>query len=280
MGYFDGRKAVIATKHQKNKVITPLLEHELGLICFTPENLNTDLLGTFSGEIERVDDPITAMKKKCLMAIDSTGINIAIATEGSFGPHPAIFFANSGDELIMLYDKDNDIEIIERELNLDTNFDATVVYSNEELIEFAKKIGFPSHGIILKKEKNDFSVIIKENRTFDDLIVNYNRIRQANGIAYAETDMRAMYNPTRMKNIEKAAKKLVVKAKSLCPECCVPGFGVVDSIKGLPCEICNFPTNSPLKHIFRCQKCHYETELLFPFGKKFEDPQYCDLCNP
>ncbi|HSW67166.1 MAG TPA: hypothetical protein VLH16_01155, partial [Bacteroidales bacterium] len=71
MGYFEGRKAVIATKHKKETVIAPWLELELGLICSTPENLNTDLFGTFSGEIERVDDPITTMKKKCLMAIEA-----------------------------------------------------------------------------------------------------------------------------------------------------------------------------------------------------------------
>jgi hypothetical protein len=36
----------------KGKVIAPLLEKNLGVICFVNENFDTDLLGTFTGEIE------------------------------------------------------------------------------------------------------------------------------------------------------------------------------------------------------------------------------------
>jgi len=277
---FKGRRAIIATKHQKERVIKPILEKELGLICSVPENLDTDLLGTFSGEIERVDDPITTLRKKCLMAIESTGIDIAIANEGSFGPHPAIFFANADDEIIMLLDRKNDLEIIERELSLDTNFSGSEITSEAELLDFANKVGFPSHGVILKKAKTDYTGIIKRSADFEQLVENYRKVMNENGIAYAETDMRAMLNPTRMRNIEAAAKKLVAKAKSLCPECATPGFGVVQVVTGLPCEICGFPTKSTLKHVCRCQKCGYERHILNPNGKFAEDPQYCDMCNP
>ncbi|MDK2842882.1 MAG: hypothetical protein PWQ17_2388 [Anaerophaga sp.] len=280
MDFFRGRKAVIATKHRKEDVIAPIFEDELGLICVIPNDLDTDRLGTFSGEVERKDDPITVLRKKCLMAIEATGINLAIANEGSFGAHPTIFFAHADDELIMLMDRENGIEIIERELSLNTNFDGSEIKSENELIEFSNKIGFPSHGIILKKEKNIYSNIIKESKTLEELIQNYHKIRNEDGTAYAETDMRAMHNPTRMKIIEQAAIKLVKKAKSLCPSCSTPGFGIVDAVKGLPCEMCGLPTWSTLKHIYLCQKCTYQMEKEFPFEKHVEDPQYCDFCNP
>lgn len=280
MDFFRGRKAVIATKHRKEEVIAPILEDELGLICVIPNDLDTDKLGTFSGEVEREDDPVTTLRKKCQMAIDTSGINLAIANEGSFGAHPTIFFARADDELIMLMDKETGIEIIERELSLNTNFDGTEIKSEDELIEFVNKIGFPSHGIILKKEKNNYSNIIKESKTLEELIKNYQKIRNEDGTAYAETDMRAMYNPTRMKIIEQAAMKLVKKSKSLCPSCSTPGFGVVDAVKGLPCEMCGLPTRSTLKYIYRCQKCNYQKEKEFPSDKRVEDPQYCDFCNP
>lgn len=280
MDFFRGRKAVIATKHKKEEVIAPILENDLGLICVIPNDLNTDRLGTFSGEVEREDDPVTTLRKKCQMAIDTSGINLAIANEGSFGAHPTIFFAHADDELVMLMDRENSIEIIERELSLNTNFDGGEIKSENELIEFANKIGFPSHGIILKKEKNNYSNIIKESKTLEELTQNYQKIRNEDGTAYAETDMRAMYNPTRMKIIEQAAIKLVKKAKSLCPSCSTPGFGIVDAVKGLPCEMCGMPTRSTLKYIYRCQKCNYQKEKEFPFEKRVEDPQYCDFCNP
>ena len=50
---FAGRKLVIATKHGKESVLKPLFDKELGVKSELVEGLDTDLLGTFSGEIER-----------------------------------------------------------------------------------------------------------------------------------------------------------------------------------------------------------------------------------
>lgn len=60
---FKGRNLLIATKHEKEKVIAPILEKELGVKCFVVTNLDTDEFGTFTGEIDRKDDPITTAKK-------------------------------------------------------------------------------------------------------------------------------------------------------------------------------------------------------------------------
>lgn len=79
--------------------------------------------------------------------------------------------------------------------------------------------------------------------------------------------MRAMFNPSRLKVIEKTTKKLVEKIKSLCPNCDTPGFGIVDRKAGLRCEQCNFPTRSTLSYIYNCQKCNYKREVEFPNGK-------------
>ena len=53
---FEGRKLLIATKHKKEIVIAPILEKELGVTCFVAPDLDTDELGTFTGEVERRDD--------------------------------------------------------------------------------------------------------------------------------------------------------------------------------------------------------------------------------
>ena len=62
---FKGRNLIIATKHGKEKVIAPIVEKELGVKCFVTKDLDTDILGTFTGEVERKDDPLTAARKKC-----------------------------------------------------------------------------------------------------------------------------------------------------------------------------------------------------------------------
>lgn len=277
---FKGRNLLIATKHEKEKIIAPILEKELGVKCFLASDLDTDELGTFSGEVERKDDPITTARKKCLMAMELTNCDLAIASEGSFGTHPSIFFARADDEFLLFLDKKNDIEISARELSLETNFNGSEIKTKKELQEFAANSNFPSHGLILRKSKDDLGGIVKGitneeqlNNTFFKLITNY-------GAAYIETDMRAMYNPSRMKVIEKATFKLVDKIKSVCPKCEIPGFGIVDRKEGLPCYQCHFPTRSTLSYTYTCQKCSYKKEEKHPNGKQTEDPMYCDICNP
>jgi len=277
---FTGRTLVIATKHNKEKVIAPLFERELGVKCVVPEGLDTDLLGTFTGEVNRVDDPVTTLRKKCQMALEITCSDLVVATEGSFGPHPAIFFAASHDELVMFIDKKNGIEVVERELSMDTNFDGADILSWHELESFASKIKFPSHGIILKRSKDDVSKVVKGITTLDALERAFKELMSLNGKVHAQTDMRAMFNPTRMINIEKATIKLIEKLKSACPACGFPGYGVVEVIKGLPCSTCGLPTRSVLKHLYQCQKCNHSSEVMHPLNITEEDPLYCDNCNP
>ncbi|HAJ99132.1 MAG TPA: hypothetical protein DCM62_03830 [Bacteroidales bacterium] len=278
--FFKGRTLVIATKHEKEKVMAPILEREFGVLCVVPENFNSDLLGTFSGEIERVDDPLTTLRKKCMMAAQLTGCDLVAGNEGSFGPHPTLFFAHANDEMVMLLDLKNHLEIVERELNTTTNFDGCEIASEQALMAFAEKVQFPSHGIILKKDKTDYSIVLKGITNYEDLIAGYNKVKDKQGRAYAETDMRAMFNPTRMANIEKATEKLAAKACSLCPHCSTPGFGITDSKRGLPCMLCGSPTQSILSHVYSCLKCGYTKDLEYPYGKKSEDPEFCDFCNP
>lgn len=277
---FEGRYLVIATKHNKEKVIAPILERELGVKCFVPVNLDTDALGTFTGEVERKDDPITTARKKCLLAMELENCDMAIASEGSFGLHTSIFFAYADDEFLLFIDKKNNLEIIVRELSLETNFNGSVITNKKELDEFAEKIKFPSHGLIIRKADADFSEIEKGITNKNKLIKTYNHFAKLYGSVYVETDMRAMHNPTRMTVIETATVKLANKINTLCPDCNTPGFGITAAKQGLPCELCHFPTRSTLSYIFTCQKCSYSKEEKYPNEKYFEDPTYCDICNP
>ncbi len=275
---FENRTLVIATKHHKEKVIRPLFETDLGVKCFAPDDFNTDALGTFTGEIERKDSSYETVKKKCLIAMEETDCDLGIASEGSFGNHPVLFMASADEELLIFIDKKNNLEIVVRELSLETNFNTATVNSTEELNDFAKLSNFPSHGLILKDLTNQN--LYKGIQSWKELEEKANLLFKENSSFIVETDMRALYNPTRMKVIEKAAIELLSKIKSLCPECQTPGFGVVKAISGLPCEWCKSKTKSIYSHLYQCQKCKYELEKKFPNGKETEDPMYCDFCNP
>ena len=180
----------------------------------------------------------------------------------------------------MFLDKKKELEIIARELSTDTNFNGTEIKSEKQLKEFAKQAWFPSHGLILRNEKDSHKKIVKGITDWQTLLNAYNDLQQTFGSAYAETDMRAMYNPIRMKVIEKATQKLIAKINSCCPQCNANGFGITDSKQGLPCSLCNFKTRSTLSYIYTCQKCAYTKEEMYPNKKTVEDPMYCDVCNP
>lgn len=277
---FTGRNLLIATKHEKEKVIAPILEKELGVKCFVTVDFDTDELGTFTGEVERKDDPITTARNKCHRAMEAANCDLAIASEGSFGMHPTIYFAPADDEFLIFIDKKNGLEIIARDLSTETNFNGSEIKTEKELQEFASTANFPSHALILRKSESNFERIIKGITTEEQLKSTFHQLIADNGSAYVETDMRAMYNPSRMKVIEKATCKLVEKIKSACPKCKSPGFGITDRKPGLPCSQCNWPTRSTLFYIYICQKCNYTKEEQYPNGKQTEEPMYCDFCNP
>ena len=277
---FQDRKLVIATKHEKEKVIAPLLEKELGVFCFVNENFDTDVLGTFTGEIERDQDPVATARQKCLMAMELSDCDLGIASEGSFGPHPSMFFVNADDEFLIFIDKKTNLEIIVRELSTATNFNGKKIKSERELLAFAEAANFPSHGLILRKAKEDNQEIEKGITDINHLKAAFNTLFKKYGSLYAETDMRAMFNPSRMQVIITATKKLIEKIKSRCPQCTKPGFGITEVKSGLTCSLCGTPTNSTISYIFVCQYCAFSKEEMYPHSKTSEDPMYCDYCNP
>ncbi|MCY7352181.1 MAG: hypothetical protein LH606_16200 [Cytophagaceae bacterium] len=277
---FKDRKLIIATKHEKEKVIAPILEKSLGVFCFVNENFDTDLLGTFTGEIERELDPITTARQKCLMAMELTNCDLGLASEGSFGPHPSLFFICADDEFLIFIDKKNNLEIVVRELSIATNFNGKEIKTEEELLQFANSVNFPSHGLILRKDRVDNNDIIKGITEINRLKEAFNKLFDKFKSVYAETDMRALYNPSRMKVIEAATQKLITKINSLCPQCSKPGFGITDAKRGLKCSLCGLPTSTILNYIYVCQHCQYTKEEMYPHKKTTEDPMYCDYCNP
>ena len=277
---FKGRSLIIATKHEKEKVIAPLLETGLGLVSFVNADFDTDTLGTFSGEVERMFDPITTARKKCLLAMEMSNCDLGIASEGSFGAHPSLFFASADDEFLIFIDKKNDLEIIVRGLSSETNFNGSDIKNEKELLEFADLVHFPSHALILRVSKTDNIHLIKGITNLEDLKRSFHLMQHKFKNVYAETDMRAMHNPSRMNVIKSATKKLLDKINACCPQCALPGFGITGAKKGLPCSLCGMPTKSTLSLYYSCKKCKYEKEKKYPNKKITEDPMYCDYCNP
>ena len=279
-GFFEGRQLVIASMHQKEQVLKPLLEAGLKVTVSVAIGLNTDLLGTFSGEVARIADPLTTARKKCELAMQLTGCDLAIASEGSFGAHPSAFFLPANEEWLLLIDRKHQLEIHARHLSTATNFAGQAFSSLEELESFTSKVGFPSHGLILRRSKDELEGLLKGITDPDQLRTAAIQLLETQGAGYIETDMRAMFNPSRMQVIGETARLLIQKLNSLCPSCQLPGFAVTAAEPGLPCSLCGTPSSAALAHLLVCSHCQHQEKVLFPHGKQTEDPQYCQVCNP
>jgi hypothetical protein len=277
---FEGRQLLIATRHNKESVISPRFANEWGVVTTVAKRLNTDRFGSFCGTFDRIEDPITVAKQKCLAGMDLYGLDLAIASEGSFGPHPELFFAPLAEECLVLVDKKNAIEIAVRHVSMSTNFAAEVCEEWDEVLKFAEKIGFPDHGIVMRVEYANVREIQKGIQDYDELELQFKRFKKKTSKVFLETDMRAHMNPTRMKEIGLAAEKLIQRLKRCCPDCSAPGFGDQEAIGGLPCSECGFPTSSIFKVRVSCSSCGFSVVEAAAHGRSQEDPMYCQNCNP
>ncbi|QOR66864.1 hypothetical protein IM538_01395 [Cytobacillus suaedae] len=275
--FFNHRIGILATMHHKEKVMSPLLEDQLGIKVNVPNNVNTDQFGTFTREIERMGDQLEAAKHKAEYAMSLTGETLAISSEGIFGPHPFLPWVPYNREIVFLTDKENEFEIFGEAITTDTNYKHMKIEKTQEALEFCETVGFPEHAVIVRNKDQ----IIKGIHTHEQLedAVNY-FLKKSKAELFIETDMRALYNPTRMRNIKSATENLIKKIYSLCSKCSFPGFEVVERKEGLLCSSCGIKTNLIKSEIYKCKKCGEQEEKLYPNGKQFADPGHCPICNP
>lgn len=278
---FHGRTAVLATMHGKEKVIAPILEKGLGVKVILPQNFDSDQFGTFTRDKARTGNQLEAARLKVQAAMKLTGADIGIVSEGSFGADPSIPFIRSNLELVLLRDAKNNLEIRGHHRSSDTNMSGQYVSSAEEALEFAKRVGFPEHAVVVRKSEKSNTFLQKGIQSEDELIRNVKSILDGffTKKVYIETDMRAHMNPTRMEKIAHATKDLLVNINSQCPDCESPGFVMSDVKTGLVCRECNRATESYLAYVWKCQKCNIEKTIPRQ-DKDYEDPGMCSWCNP
>ena len=83
------KKAVLTSKHKKLPLIEIPFRESLSIeVVELP--LDTDMLGTFSGEVERTSTPIETAVKKARLGMQATGLPLGIASEGSIAPNPNV----------------------------------------------------------------------------------------------------------------------------------------------------------------------------------------------
>lgn len=261
---YNHKKAILATMHKKEGVIAPILYEKLGLHTFVLPEINTDQFGTFSREIARQKDQLETARDKALHAMDLANVSFGLASEGSFTEHPHNPFLPYNLELVVFIDREQNIEVVGRHASTKTNVNQIFIRNPEEALVFAKKVGFPEHGLIVRKNNVSTRNMTKGITSQDQLLAEITKLlrKPFTRKVFIETDMRANYNPTRMHNIALAAEDLAFRLSTPCPNCLKPGFGFSETMAGLPCERCALPTGLPLGRIFRCPACDHTEERL------------------
>lgn len=283
-GLYAGARAVLATMHGKEKAIAPVLRGHLGLAVSTVPDLDTDALGTFTGEIPCAGTIHEAAVAKARLGMVATGLPIGIANEGSYGAHPHIPFVAGRIELMVLVDDTRGIVVSEVLIEDEPVFDHALAATIDELGPYLARIRFPDHALIVKSSPTRIEAgpVCKGLCASEDLakaIVTC-AAHSPNGQALIQTDMRAHMNPTRMATLSRLAMAFADRLAASCPACGLPGYGQLDVETGLPCEDCGAPSIMVRNRVLGCVACAHRERRPRPDGRSHADPKYCPECNP
>ena len=278
--YFYGQKVALGTKHNKELVIAPLFKSELSMNVVVPPDLDTDKFGTFTLDHDRPGNQKETSLIKAKAAMELTGLDMGLASEGIFGSHPALPFSIANTEVVVFVDRKHDLEIFGGHVEAVNYAQSQSVESIDEVMLFAKRINFPKHGIVVREAEKKYKSMVKGITNEAELIKVTERLLRKYRKLWIETDFRAHVNKSRMNNIAKATEDLIANIKRLCPKCKTPGFHRVSPKPGLPCETCGRPTDLPLYDVYKCDKCNHEQDVKYPNQKHAAYAGYCDYCNP
>lgn len=275
---YCGKSAVLATQHAKGEVIAPEFKSILDL-QIEELGVDTDSLGTFTGEIERVGSAKDTVLAKARLGMAKSGNLRGLASEGSIGADPLIPFINSDIELVAFIDDEIGFQLVESLRSTEIIAATFKVKPNSGLEEFFRRADFPNHKLIIRSTDQPVSFSVKGIDSHQMLEKSLKEAFKDFPELIVESDLRAHCSPSRMENIRLVARKLALRLKCLCPECDAPGWGVVRVVRGLPCSECGEISEEKVRaEVFGCVKCQYEEEGR-PLAGSI-DPGNCNLCNP
>ena len=273
-GPYRGARIAVGTRHGKQHQFSPAFTDVLGAELITPPDLDTDRLGTFTGERPRERTAMEAARAKAAMAMDATGLSCGLASEASYGPLPGSGVPGH-EEILLFCDTVRGIEVLE-------GYRSTEVPESSHRVSRVDELpgslldGLPRQAVIVRPEAG-FDGIVKGIHGVADLRAAIAAASAGTGVAIVEPDLRAHHNPSRREVLRRLARTLAERLATPCPSCGCPGFGRTGTEPGLPCETCGTPTALVRNEIHDCPACgHSLTSAVAELAK----PRDCPACNP
>jgi hypothetical protein len=274
------RRAVLGTKHGKEKQIAPPLRR-CGIVLEVA-SFDTDQFGTFSGEIARTRDPRGTARAKAEAALELVTCSLGIASEGTFMPHPEVPFVTMDVELLVAIDQDwgvvHEVEAAD-EAPYALRIDVDLASPQSDLVRRLYEVGFPDQAMIVRAEHPEIGSVRKGIVDHGELVRAIDEVAKRAEVSTVviESDLRAHCSPGRQRTIIRAAELLAERLARRCEACGCPGYGELEIVRGLPCAYCDAPTRFPAFRRDGCRSCG--ASELSPLGES-ADPRYCEFCNP
>lgn len=274
---YRGRTAALATRHGKRTLIAAPLR-PLGLRVVVADEVDTDRFGTFTGDRARQGSARDTVEAKARAALTSAALALGLASEGTFGPHPASPWLALDVELVALVDEDAGMVVVGRARSTKVTWASHPVAGARELNTFLTTIGFPRQGVVVQTEAHPAAAVkgITDLAALHDAIAA-TALHHPHQQVLVVTDLRAHHNPRRRPVIRAAAADLAARLASRCPTCSSPGYGTEGSEPGRPCAACGTPTHETAALIWSCPACRFEHRAPEP---GCADPTWCPECNP
>lgn len=223
-GMADGLPVLIATMHGKEAVLAPPLAG-LGFQVLLPLDYDTDMLGTFSGDVRRPGTAVEAALEKARRACIATGVPRAISSEGSYRPCQTLFPGARNVEILAFVDMENGQEVVEYMTDLPTRFVKGRVPADiaaPEVQALLSSMGWPEARAMVVPEDPGHGVVMPE-WVFKGLadapsLMEAMRVCAAHsgdGMVHLESDLRAHMNPTRMASVARVGEQLVQRLARL-----------------------------------------------------------------
>ena len=273
------RRAVLSTKHDKLPLVEPHFARHVGLMVDTVA-VDTDRLGTFTGDIARTGSPWDTAVAKARLGMHAAHCSIGIASEGCIGPHPSAPFINAAIELVVLVDDELGIVVGETEAGVDIIVVSADITAHDDVDDLLRRGQFPAHAMTVRPAAGEAQPIYKGIRTRHELrrAIHECAAASSNARARVETDLRAHQCPTRRPIIARAAERLAARLATLCPACNSPGWGILRLEFGVPCEHCGRCVPIARADVWGCASC--PATRVVERAQTVADPGRCEWCNP
>lgn len=289
---YAGARAALATRHGKLSIVALPLWRGVRLTTVSVD-VDTDQLGTFSGEIPRPAGPVETAVRKARLGMAATGLPVGLASEGSVSDPWGLGVGVVDRELVVLVDDEHGLIVVGRAAATDVVAVAATVAPGDPLDRLISRADAPPHHLVVRpagtppptaSDRPDpawvdaITKAVADEPTLREAVIRAAAV-SPQGRAHVETDLRAHLCPSRRPVIAAAAADLATRLATLCPWCASPGWGVSEVASGRACSWCDGPTDEPGAYRWACPACD-ATDVCPIEPCQPGNPARCSRCNP